>query len=82
MNRLYVVVEVYKIATQFEVLRRRTLRLRNTKRSVAVTEAEGYELQDDKAQLASSSAPRVEDEAVSSLKNDWEDWALNAAVYA
>jgi hypothetical protein len=62
------------------VLRYRTARLRNTKPSLDVAAAEGYEVQEKST--AMSSGAKVENEHVVALKNDWENWALNAAMYA
>ena len=80
----YVVVELYKIAVGYSSLRQRTLRLQNTKPQVDIEAAEGYELKDEKTVDESTVGTKVEvgAEAVDALKNDWEDWALNAAVYA
>ena len=62
------------------VLRYRTARLRNTKPALDVAAAEGYEIQEKST--AVSTGPKVENEQVVALKNDWEDWTLNAAMYA
>jgi len=62
------------------VLRYRTARLRNTKPSLDVAAAEGYEIQEKST--AVSGGANVEHQQVTALKNDWEDWTLNAAMYA
>lgn len=77
---VYVAVEVYKILNQLMVLRYRTARLRNTKPSLDVAAAEGYEIQEKST--AVSGGASVEHQQVTALKNDWEDWTLNAAMYA
>jgi len=62
------------------VLRYRTARLRNTKPSLDVAAAKGYEIQEKST--AVSGGANVEHQQVTALKNDWEDWTLNAAMYA
>lgn len=86
---MYVVVEVFKIAHGFKALQKRTIKLQHSKPKVDVEAAEGYELQDEKtyadAAKSDNEVKAKEDvgaEAVNALKNDWEDWALNAALYA
>lgn len=83
-NSVYVVVEMYKIAAGYSALRQRTIQLRHTKPKVDVEAAEGYELQDERAtgEGAVDKTVDVGADAADTLKNDWEDWALNAAVYA
>lgn len=76
-DRAYVVVEVYKIARDYVALKKRSAKLRQTRRKIA--DAEGYELQGDAEKGNDAS---VGDAEVDALKNDWENWALNAAVYA
>lgn len=75
---------MYKIAASYTALRQRTIRMQNIKPKVDVEAAEGYELKEEKAAGEGPVDSKVDvgADAVDALRNDWEDWALNAAVYA
>lgn len=80
---------MYKIAVQYAALRQRSAKLRQTRRAVKLSEAEGYELQPAENSTAATSSSDVEKQSDSQvadveadkLKEDWENWALNAAQY-
>jgi hypothetical protein len=83
MNRVYVMLDIYKLQNQFLSLQYRTRAMRAMKPEIPVAEAEGYELSpltsgaDSEKSTSSAVAKSPEmNEKVVALKKEWRGWQL------